>query len=76
MQQDSLTSSGVELTVGRKLAGLDEAYNVFHVPIYTYEPPHDNTNISTVRPAKSLGLAVRMKKARVLSYSLSAQRRL
>ena len=26
----------MELTVRRKLAGLDEAYNVFHAPIYTY----------------------------------------
>ena len=30
MQQDSWPSSGMELTVRRKLAGLDEAYNVFH----------------------------------------------
>ena len=35
MQQDSWPSSGMELTVRRKLAGLDEAYNVFHAPIYT-----------------------------------------
>ena len=34
MQQDSWTN--MELTVRRKLAGLDEAYNVFHAPIYTY----------------------------------------
>ena len=50
------------------------------------EPPHDKTNKMTVRPAKtqvSLGIrsvwsvfAVRMKKAWVLSYPLSAQRRL
>ena len=26
----------MELTVRRKLAGLDDAYNVFHAPIYTY----------------------------------------
>ena len=36
MQQDSWTSSGMELTVCRKLAGLDEAYNFFHAQIYTY----------------------------------------
>ena len=36
MQQDSWTSSGMELTVRSKLAGLDEAYNVFYAPIYTY----------------------------------------
>ena len=50
------------------------------------EPPHDKTNNVVVRPAKtqiSLGIhpvwsvfAVRMKKAWVLSYPLSAQRRL
>ena len=34
--QDSWTSNDMELTVCRKLAGLDEAYNVFHAPIYTY----------------------------------------
>ena len=42
-----------------------------------YEPQHDNTNKWHVRPAKtqiSLGIAVRLKKARVLSYSLRAQR--
>ena len=36
MQQDSWTSSGMELTIRRKLAGLDEALNVFHSPIYTH----------------------------------------
>ena len=36
MQQDSWTSSDIELTVRRKLAVLHEAYNVFHAPIYTY----------------------------------------
>ena len=36
MQQDSWTSNGIELMVRRKLAGLDETYNVFHVTIYTY----------------------------------------
>ena len=36
MQQNSWTSSGMELTVRRKLARLDDAYNVFHAPIYTY----------------------------------------
>ena len=51
-----------------------------------FEPPHDKTNKMTVRPAKtqiSLGIrpvwsvfAVRMKKAWVLSYPLSTQRRL
>ena len=48
-----------------------------------YEPRHDKTNKVTVRPAKtqiSLGVrpvfAVRMKKAWVLSYPISAQRRL
>ena len=45
-----------------------------------YEPPHDKTNKMSVRPAKtqiSLGIfAVCMKKAWVLSYPLSAQRRL
>ena len=50
------------------------------------EPLHDKTNKATVRPAKTrinLGirpdwsvLAVRMKKAWVLSYPLSAKRRL
>ena len=48
-----------------------------------FEPPHDKTNKMTVRPAKtqiSLGIrpvrsvfAVRMKKAWVLSYPLSAE---
>ena len=52
----------------------------------TNEPPHDKTNNVAVRPAKtqiSLGIrpvirvfAVRMKKAWVLSYPLSARRRL
>ena len=51
-----------------------------------YEPPREKTNNVVVRPAKtqvSLGIrpvwsvfAVRMKKAWVLSYLLSAQRRL
>ena len=36
MQKDSWTRSGMELAVRRKLAGLDEAYNIFHAPIYTY----------------------------------------
>ena len=36
MQQDSWTSSGMELMVRRKLAGLDEAFNVLHAPINTY----------------------------------------
>ena len=54
--------------------------------VLTFELPHDKTNKMTVRPAKtqiSLGirpvwsvLAVRMKKAWVLSYRLSTQRRL
>ena len=53
---------------------------------HRYEPPHDKTNKMTMRPAKtqiSLGIrpvwsvfAVRMKKAWVLSYQLSAQWRL
>ena len=52
----------------------------------SYEPPHDKTSNVVVRPAKtqiSLGIrpvwsvfAVRMKKVWVLSYPLSAQRRL
>ena len=52
----------------------------------SYEPRHDRTNKMTVRPAKtqiSLGIrpiwsvfAVRMKKAWVLSYPLSALQRL
>ena len=46
----------------------------------TFEPRHDKTNKVSVRPAKtqiSLRVfAVRMKKAWVLSYPLSAQRRL
>ena len=47
-----------------------------------YEPRHDKTNKMAVCPAKtqiSLGIrvfAVRMKKHWVLSYALSAQRRL
>ena len=51
-----------------------------------FEPPHDKTNNVAVRPAKtqiSLGIrpvwsvfAVRMNKAWVLSYPLSAQQRL
>ena len=36
MQQDSWSSSDMELTVRSKLAGLDEAYNVFNAPIYKY----------------------------------------
>ena len=36
MQQNRWPSSGMELTVRRKLAGLDEAYNVVHAPIYTF----------------------------------------
>ena len=55
--------------------------------LFTDEPRHDKTNKVTVRPAKnqiSLGIppslirvfAVRTRKAWVLSYSLSAQRRL
>ena len=60
-----------------------------HVLLYSMkkiEPRHDKTNKMSVRPAKtqiSLGIrpvwsvfAVRMKKAWVLSYPLSAQRRL
>ena len=45
-----------------------------------YEPQHDKSNKVTVRPAKTqlwLGIfADRMNKAWVLSYPLSAQRRL
>ena len=37
MQQDSWTSSDMELTVCMKLAGLCEEYNVFHAKIYTYD---------------------------------------
>ena len=54
--------------------------------LFVFEPPHDKTNKMTVCPAKtqiSLGIcpvwsdfAVHMKKAWVLSYPLSAQRRL
>ena len=51
--------------------------------VNTYEPRHDKTNKVTVRPSKtqiSLGnrpvFAVRMKKVWVLTYPLSAQRRL
>ena len=41
------------------------------------EPPHDKTNKVTVCPAKTqISLGIRMKKAWVLSYPLSAQRRL
>ena len=56
------------------------------LPQLSFEPWHDKTNKMSVRPAKSLislGIcpiwsvfAVRMKKAWVLSYLLSAQRRL
>ena len=63
---------------------------VFAVAVWSharrYEPRHDKTNKVTMRPAKaqiSLGIhpvwsvfAVRMKKPCVLSYPLSAQRRL
>ena len=41
-----------------------------------HEPRYDKTNKVTVRPAKIRVFAVRMKKAWVLSYPLSAQRRL
>ena len=42
-----------------------------------YEPPHDKTNKMTVCPAKTwISLGIRMKKAWVLSYQLSKQRRL
>ena len=53
---------------------------------YQYEPRHDKINKMSVRPAKTdqpghppsliRVFAVRMKKAWVLSYTLSAQRRL
>ena len=52
--------------------------------IILYEPPHDKTSKMAcgVRPAKghspslTRGFSVRMKKAWVLSYPLSAQRKL
>ena len=40
-----------------------------------YEPPHDKTNEMTVRPVNRV-FAVHMKKVWVLSYPLSAQRKL
>ena len=54
--------------------------NIAFIKSNTFEPHHDKTNKMTVRLAKtqiSLGIFdVRMKKAWVLSYPLSAQRRL
>ena len=42
-----------------------------------FEPRHDKTYKVSVRPAKTqISLGIRMKKAWVLSYPLSAQRRL
>ena len=62
------------------------SHNTGNKKCYKYEPPHDKTNKVHVRPAKtqiSLGIrpvwsvfAVRMKTDWVLSYPLSAQRRL
>ena len=61
-------------------------YNTCNINIPKYEPTHDKTNKIDMRPAKTqINLdirpvwsvfAVRMKKAWVLSYPLSAQRRL
>ena len=43
----------------------------------TNEPRHDKTNKVTVRPAKTqISLGIRMKKHWILSYPVSAQRRL
>ena len=55
--------------------------------VYAYEPPHDKTNITAYAPSDDSDqhghppslirvFAVRMKKAWVHSYPLSAQRRL
>ena len=54
-----------------------KSYNVSALSS-TFEPRHAKTNIVTVRAAKTQirVFAVRMKKAWVLSYPLSAQRRL
>ena len=49
-------------------------YSSFLCMFSIHEPPHDKTNKMTVRPARVF--AVCMKKARVLSYPLSTQRRL
>ena len=55
---------------------------VFYISfIYLNEPPHDKTKKVTVRPAETPPSLIRvftvwMKKASVLSYPLSAQRRL
>ena len=78
--------------IRRHILSLQKRFNEIEMklkPLYCevrYEPRHDKTNKIGVRPAKtqiSLDIrpvwsvfAVRMKKAWVLSYPLSAQRRL
>ena len=76
---------GPHLWQGNKTTG-QFVWKMYRLESNKYEPRHDKTNKLSVRPAKiqiSLGIrpvrsvfAVRMKKAWVLSYPLSAQRRL
>ena len=52
-------------------------YHCLHHNSNLIEPPHVKTYEMTVSPAKTqISLGIRMKKAWVLSYPLSAQRRL
>ena len=72
------------LLVCRWFIYISDISTSFYCQTFLFEPRHDKTNKMSVRPAKtqiSLGIRlsvfpVRMKKAWVLSYPFSAQRRL